>query len=275
VSIPRLFLHLVDDAAIFPPGLAPLPDAVSAHVAHLSSAHAELVGPFIVDERRLDELGVLAPDGLAVSVVVPAPEDVASVVKRAGAAGLGLAGLEVKLDPTRGPAAQIAEIALAAPPGVPTYVEVPRPGNESWPAAVSAVADHGLRLKFRTGGTEAAAFPTEGEVAAWITAATAARIPFKCTAGLHNAVRHTAHETGFEHHGYLNVLLATARAIADGEASAVVAALALRDPSGLVAALEDLPDETLAQARDAFTSYGSCSILEPLEDLTALHLLSH
>ena len=36
--------------------------------------------------------------------------------------------------------------------------------------------------------------------------------PFKCTAGLHNAVRHRAADTGFEHHGFLNVLLATRQA---------------------------------------------------------------
>jgi hypothetical protein len=280
VSIPRPFLHLVDDAAIFPPGLAPLPDAVEAHVAHLASGHADLVGPFIVDAARLEALGALAPEGLAASVVVPSPGQVPGVVETAGRAGLTLAGLEVRLDAAEAPeapeaqAAQVAEIAATAPAGVPTYVEAPRPTAAAWPAVLTAVAEHGLRLKFRTGGTEAAAFPSEEEVAGWITGAVAAGVPFKCTAGLHHAVRHTGPETGFEHHGYLNVLLATARATAGDDAPAVAAALALRDPDALVAALEELADERLARARDSFTSYGSCSILEPLEDLTDLHLLT-
>ena len=37
-----------------------------------------------------------------------------------------------------------------------------------------------------------------------------ARLAFKCTAGLHHAVRHRAADTGLEHHGFLNVLLAVA-----------------------------------------------------------------
>jgi hypothetical protein len=264
VSIPAPFRHLVDDAAIFPPGLAPLPEAVPAHLAHLASDHADLVGPFIVDAARLPELVALAPAGLAVSVVVPTPGALPEVL--AGTGPLLLAGLEVKL--AAGPlVAQVAEIAAAVPAGVPTYVEVPRPTHPEWPAVLDAVAEHGLRLKFRTGGTEAAAFPSEPEVAAWVTGAVAAGVPFKCTAGLHNAVRHTGHETGFEHHGYLNVLLATAR---PGDAESL---LAERDAQRVAALLEDLTDEQLAQARAAFTSYGSCSILEPLEDLTALRLL--
>jgi hypothetical protein len=273
VSIPRPFLHLVDDAAIFPPGLAPLAEAVPAHVAHLASEHADLVGPFIVDAARLDELAALAPAGFAVSVVVPAPGAVELVVRRTAGA-LVLAGLEVKLGGDAPLVEQVAAVAAAAPAGVPAYVEVPRPTHPEWPAVLSAVAERGLRLKFRTGGTEAAAFPSEAEAAAWITGAVAAGVPFKCTAGLHNAVRHTGHETGFEHHGYLNVLLATARALTGSGAAAVEAALAERDSQALAGALEDLSDECLVRARTAFTSYGSCSILEPLEDLAALHLLT-
>ena len=52
-------------------------------------------------------------------------------------------------------------------------------------------AEAGLRLKFRTGGLEASAFPTAEVLAGWIDAALDRETPFKCTAGLHNAVRHT------------------------------------------------------------------------------------
>jgi hypothetical protein len=271
-SIPRPFLHLVDDAAIFPPGLAPLPAAVPAHLEHLASAHADLVGPFIVDAGRLSELATLAPAGFAVSVVVPVPSALPEVL--AGTGELRLAGLEVKLVLDEPLAPQVPAIAAAVPAGVPTYVEVPRPGHAEWPDVLAAVAAAGLRLKFRTGGTEAAAFPSEAEVAAWVLSAVAAGVPFKCTAGLHNAVRHTGHETGFEHHGYLNVLLATARATSGASLADVAGALADRDGQSLAGALEDLSDDALATARASFTSYGSCSILEPLEDLTHLHLLT-
>ena len=74
----------------------------------------------------------------------------------------------------------------------------------------------GLRLKFRTGGLTADAFPSAAELAACIDAALDRETPFKCTAGLHHAVRHTDPETGFEHHGFLNVLLATRVALDGG-----------------------------------------------------------
>ncbi|GGF49285.1 hypothetical protein GCM10011519_24040 [Marmoricola endophyticus] len=270
--IPPAFRHLVDDAAIFPPGLAPLPDAVQAHVAHLASGYADLVGPFIVDAARLDELVPLAPSGFAASVVVPDADAVDEVVRRA-AGSIALAGLEVKL--VGGALVpQVEAVAAAAPEDVPTYVEVPRPTHEEWPAVLRAVARGGLRLKFRTGGTEAAAFPSEAEVATWITAAVAAGVAFKCTAGLHHAVRHTGPDTGFEHHGYLNVLLATARAAGGADTGTVEDALRERSGATVAAGLDDLSDTERAAARAAFTSYGSCSVLEPLEDLRDLHLLT-
>ena len=78
------------------------------------------------------------------------------------------------------------------------------------------VAKAELRLKFRTGGLDAAAFPTAEVLAGWIDAALDRETAFKCTAGLHNAVRHTG-DDGFEHHGFLNVLVATRQAF-DGAA---------------------------------------------------------
>jgi hypothetical protein len=272
VSIPPPFQHLVDDAAIFPPGLAPLPDAMAAHVAHRRAAHADLVGPFLADAARLDALIALAPEGLEVGVVVPSPDVVADVVDRVATAGLVLVGLEVKLGGTPPAAEQVGEVAAVAPDGVATYVEVPRPTAPDWPGVLDAVFAHGLRLKFRTGGTEASAFPSEDEVASWIEAAVAQAVPFKCTAGLHHAVRHIGHDTGFEHHGYLNILLATARATGGADHAAVVASLAERNTAALTDAVRDIPD--LERAREAFMSYGSCSIVEPYDDLAALGLLT-
>lgn len=272
LTIPPAFAALVDDAAIFPPGLAPLPDAVRAHAEHLAAAHADLVGPFVVDTARLDALVALDPVDLAVSVVVPDPTQVGAVVTRAVTGGLDLAGLEVKLDLSLPLAPQVADIAAAAPDGIAVYVEVPRPGHPEWAAVLDVVAAHGLRLKLRTGGTEAAAFPSETEVATWIHAAVGHGVPFKCTAGLHHALRHTGGATGFEHHGYLNVLLATSRAAAGADLREIADVLAERSPRRLADAAA--ADPGLAGARRFFASYGSCSVLEPLEDLEALDLIT-
>ncbi len=51
-AFPAFAKGLCDDAAIFPPGLAPLAEAVPAHVRHLDSPYAELVGPLGASRRR-------------------------------------------------------------------------------------------------------------------------------------------------------------------------------------------------------------------------------
>ena len=268
--IPAAFVHLVDDAAIFPPGSASLPDAVRAHVDHRAADHADLVGPFVVDAARLEDLAELAPDGFRISVVVPSPAEVGRVAERTTRGGLELDSVEVRLPEGASGPAQVAAIARSLP-GVLAYVEAPRPGAPAWPAVRAAVAEHGLRLKFRTGGTDASAFPTAVELATWIGGAVDEGLPFKCTAGLHRAVRHSAPETGFEHHGHLNVLHATALAAGGADVDEVVRALGQRDPAALVDALP--PEPALAAARRSFGSFGSCSVLEPLEDLQALGLV--
>ena len=68
--------------------------------------------------------------------------------------------------------------------------------------------------KFRTGPTPTWPWPDEAELAAFLRLAASAEAPFKLTGGLHHAVRGTYPVDGApeEHHGILNVLLATAAA---------------------------------------------------------------
>lgn len=93
-----------------------------------------------------------------------------------------------------------------------------------------------------------------------------AALPFTCTAGLHRAVRHDDAATGFRHHGYLNMLLAA-------DAAEQGATAADRSSDGVAAAVGALTPERLRAARVRFTSFGTCSIAEPVEDLVALGLL--
>ena len=118
---------------------------------------------------------------------------------------------------------------------------------------------------------EAGLFPTAATVAAWIDAALDRETAFKCTAGLHHAVRHRDHETGFEHHGFLNVLLATRLAFDGGTPAEVARVLDDHYANDLVALARQAD---LAGARRWFTSYGSCSVTEPLDDLVGLGLLA-
>jgi hypothetical protein len=186
-------------------------------------------------------------------------------------------GLEIALrdpaDPVGAARRVVAAVDAARGDGllddhVPVYVELPHVGSTgSWMAAADEVAANEFRLKFRTGGLDASAFPATHALARWIDAALDRETPFKCTAGLHRAVRHTG-EDGFEHHGFLNVLVATRRAFDGAPLDEVVATLEEREAAVLV---EDAAE--LGRARRWFTSFGSCSVSEPLDDLIALGLL--
>jgi hypothetical protein len=116
-------------------------------------------------------------------------------------------------------------------------------------------------------------YPGEDELAASIHAAVAAWVPFKATAGLHHAVRNTDPSTRFEQHGFLNLLLATAIAVDGGSLDAIRTALAHRDASALATRVRELGDGPTA-ARMRFTSFGTCSIVEPVQELTDLGLLA-
>ncbi|MFF0815221.1 hypothetical protein ACFYVR_08715 [Rhodococcus sp. NPDC003318] len=278
-GVSPLLAGLCDDAALFPPGNAPLGSAVPAHFAHEDSGHAELVGPFVFPAPRLGELAaVLAGSGrtLAVSLTVPAGADAvpAAVEQLRGIDGARLVALEIAVPVDQSVTdlfAGLKEIAAAAP-GVDIYVEVPRDDRRG--EILARLADAGYRAKFRTGGVVADAYPDEAELAAAIAAVTQLGVPFKATAGLHHAVRNTAPDNGFEQHGFLNLMLATHLAATGAGAADVVAALADRDGARVAGALAALPDEEAAALRGRFLSYGTCSIADPLTDLTELGLMS-
>lgn len=51
-GVPPLFARLVDDAALFPPGNAPMPDAVRGYLAARAGERADLVGAFLCPASR-------------------------------------------------------------------------------------------------------------------------------------------------------------------------------------------------------------------------------
>lgn len=277
-DLPAAWTGFFDDAAVFPPGNVDLPDAVAAFAARRDEWYAALVASLVITDRRVPD--VAAAD-IPLSVVVTGGAGAIPVaLTLASRASNPIAGLEIALrdpDDLPGNARRVvAAIDAARNDGAlddetPIYVELPAADvTHGWEAAADEVAAAELRLKFRTGGVEAHAFPTSDQVAAWIDAALDRELAFKCTAGLHNALRHRDGDTGFEHHGFLNVLVATAEADSGLGASDVAETLALTDEAELLGLAHELD---LTKARRWFTGVGSCSILEPLADLTDLGLL--
>ena len=286
--IPAAFRALVDDAAVFPPGNAPLDAAVRAHREHRASTHADLVGPLVVGDAHLpDLLALVSTTPLAVVVVVSggagALEPAVRWATRDGV--LDLRGVEIALRDsatgelthnTRRITTAVDQLVASGDLDDETAVSVEMPRlydagpTADWLAALDEVAAGDHRLKLRTGGAEADAFPSATELATCIGAALDRELSFKCTAGLHHALRHRDATTGLTHHGFLNVLLAT-RASLDGASVADVAAVL--EETDAAALLGGTDEAGLAGARRWFRSFGSCSVLDPLHDLHALGLV--
>jgi hypothetical protein len=276
-KVPALLAGLVDDAAVFPPGSAPLPDAVAAHRRHRAAWYADLVGPLLLPASQLSAVPVLLSPGesLVVGVVGDAGVDALAAALGSAQPSLLIRQLEVAVakrgeDPHPGLSALLT--LLPRWPGVQGYAEIPL----TWGllAALDSLAGAragGLPVaaKFRTGGLAAELFPTPVELAAVICACRDRALPFKLTAGLHQAVRHTDPETGFAHHGFLNVLVGAAAAAEGADVADVAELLGTVDPIPLTESAR----RRLGGKRPLWIGFGSCSIGEPVADLRRFNLL--
>lgn len=282
--MPRFLHALVDDAAMFPPGNAPLDRAVAEHYQHRCAPYAELIGGFVASDRVLPQLLALLSaeqdqrdSRLDLKLVVTGGAGAIEPAVRWATRSerIRLAGLEIALRDEEDLAHNARRMTAAVDAletelaDVPVYVEPPRTHGSltpGWLAALDELAAHELRLKFRTGGVTPDAFPGVDELAGWIEAALDRETAFRCTAGLHHAIRCPDPQTGATQHGFLNVLLAT-RASLDGEDPApVLADSHLRERLGVA------DPDALAGARNWFVSFGSCSIVEPRDELAELDL---
>ncbi len=282
-AVPPLFAGLIDDAALFPPGNAPVTEAVPEHGRHTRAWYAPLVGPFLSPVSRYSEVAAAAVAAhesgelagrLPLAAVCRSAAEVSVAVVAAGSAGpLRLVAIEAAAGPEERVRDVVAALRRVNTDGMRASVEVPWQ-DPSWPAALAALQETPYSVKLRTGGTVAEAFPDEQTVAAFLVACAERRLRLKCTVGLHSAMRHRDPETGFEHHGFLNVLMAAATAASGATMAEVTAVLAELNEHVLVAQARALDTAAVSSARRLFTSYGSCSIAEPLGELIRLRLLA-
>ena len=228
--------RLIDHAPLFPPASLDMDAAVAENARARATEQSWMLSRFVCPASRLGELeAAIAPDDApALSVV--------------------LDGGDWRDTPFRIEALELVGVAREDLADVETFCEVPL--DEGWRETLAAVAAAGAKAKLRCGG---ARVPTVEEVAAFLVAARDLELAFKATAGLHHPVRSE------REHGFLNLLMASARAEAGAGEAELQAVLAERDPAALRAAAE--------QPRGRFVSIGSCSFSEPVEDLQALGIL--
>jgi hypothetical protein len=268
-----LFRALFDDAAVFPPGLAPLPRAVTDHVARaLSSSYADLVGPLLLPATAVEELlGLVSPQQMDVAVVGRPDTDLMLVgdarSRLDGDLGVSLKGVEIGWSP---------DWHQALSWGVSLSVEVPLSGEQE--RALSDIGEHAedrnpVRAKFRTGSTSDTPVPSPAELATFIRACVDHDLAFKLTGGLHHAIGHTTAE-GEGQFGFLNVIAATRWALAHGaEVPEMESLLSQRDPVPIVDIVTRMSEADASVVRAFFTAYGCCEVMDPIGDLAALGLI--
>jgi hypothetical protein len=264
--VPPLLLGLVDDAAVFPPGSLSVAEAQVAHREHRMAWYSPLIGPLLLPVDALDGL-----TDREITLGLIGEAQALDATLRTG--GLDVRQVECAVakrgeDPLPG-VARLVSLA-ADHPTVEVYAEIPL----AWGllSALDALTEAPARVtaKFRTGGLAAELFPTPMELAAVICACRDRNLPFKLTAGLHRAVRYNDPETGFTHHGFVNVLAACIAASTGAEVMTAAELLASTDGITLVEAVRPY----LSIDRPLWTGFGSCNVDEPMRDLSLLGLLT-
>jgi hypothetical protein len=281
-----LFDQLIDDAAMFPPGNADVRDALAEHHRYRRAWFSWLIGPLVVRDQKLAELGRAAAQTRESATAAPIPIAV-SVINTSGAGGLlSLAGRDVPgvqvvavesalrdLDDLQGNAARVVSAAVELDEEVRAFVEIPyAPG---WEKAVAELEAAGLCGKIRTGGPDPVDVPSADQLARQLSVLIEADLPFKTTAGLHRAVVSAGHDQGRpRQHGFLNLLLAI-DALIDGASEPDAATqLEQSDARAVADKISGWTDAQASRVRRRFRSFGCCGVLDPVTDLVSLQLVS-
>jgi hypothetical protein len=296
-AIRTLLRESIDYAGLFPPAGLGMREAVANYAGYRIGGDAWALGRFVLPAGRLAEFeqaaGELLPRSSApawqLAVLVGADpahdfERIAEFNCRHAAEGAGAVVADVVEAKADLPNA-IEKLLTTVPEYLRAYVEVPIT-HDPEPFA-SAVGARGGRLKVRTGGITADAFPSAVNLQRFIRAALRAGVPYKATAGLHHPVRaeyRLTYEPGSAcgtMFGFLNLFLATAFMAAGLDDRAALELLEERDVDAIRFAAEGtewrgrrLDLDAIRRARETgIVSFGSCSFSEPITELESLGLL--
>jgi len=288
--------NMVDYAGLFPPAALPMGEAVANYAAYCGGPEAWIVGRFIVPVLRLEELEEALKPNLGQEAW-----ELSGLFKDGAEPEIGMlvdfnkrheGRVRIVSAETRF-VGDLRKLAKALGAGIMAK-EGPEPPIEVWVevdltddvlAQVTAIAEAGLCAKIRTGGVTENLFPKPVDVVRFLGHCLEQKVRFKATAGLHHPIRADfplTYEQGSPQatmYGYLNLFTATAVLRAGGTVMDAVTGLeetAIQRFSfegdimkwrNFTFSMEDC-----AALRDgAMTSFGSCSIREPLDELLALN----
>lgn len=311
-ALEALLAGAVDYAGLFPPANLPLAESIRNYAGYLEQPERWLLGRFVVPASRLAELGALADSFPTHEPLLIAALGRSGDTRAGFSSGLAADLVDIESFRTAHAAAALVDVYETRLPeqeldyqlradtlvqetaaslqsaGLAPFFEVPF--NARWqPRARRAIAalaalpePKAAGFKLRTGGVRPEHIPTPQQVAWALLEASRAGVALKCTAGLHHPFRHFDPAVGAMMHGFINVFMAGVLA---GQPAADIDLLAAlleeQEPAsfhfdslsitwkGLKAAIDQIQDSR----ESGVVSFGSCSFLEPLEDLRTNQLL--
>jgi hypothetical protein len=291
-----LFEGIVDYAGLYPPTALPMAAAVRNYAHYRGGGAAWVLGRFVCPADALVLFSQHA-DALL-------PRDAGAIPWRLALIGSGdiaadmqaiaefnerhrvcfdeVAALVDAYEVRASTREEIAQLDTDLPRDILAYIEVPI-GPDA-PALIAAVAGAGRRVKLRTGGVTADAFPDRAALVRALAACVAHDVPAKATAGLHHLLHGSypvtpdAAALPGEMFGFLNVFLSAALLATGGTPAEAmrlldeenVTAFELNDHSiawrdGAV--VHHFDRALLQRVRESvLVSFGSCSFTEPVDE---------
>jgi hypothetical protein len=297
-ALKRLLEGAIDYAGLFPPAKLPMKESVDNYLRYRHGPEAWILDRFVCGVGRLPELlaelsehtpdEVNGRDPLAISVVGTASpdhkhwghgleHDAAEMAKfqKAAERRAEIVAFEIRLPDHQNLNEYLRD--LRGFDEADLFVELPWGPEMTDSLAICAEAG-GYGVKARTGGIEAAAFPSSADLAAFIQSCVQLDLNFKCTAGLHSALRHRDPLIGTHMHGFLNVLVGTALTFSEDLSKREIEKI-LEETDADAFQFSDLglswrdhraTNAQIEEARELFVGFGSCSVEEPIEEIDRL-----
>lgn len=305
-SLRTLLGALIDYAGLYPPAELSMGEVVENYARYMIGANKWALGRLILPVARLDEYETARRN------VVSTDDRSANRVWRLSvvADGKGMGGefarisdfnrrheaqadaqtsridsIEVKVESV----GEIEMIAGLVAGRLKLFYEIPvlNAPNKDTNELLDATKVAGASAKIRTGGVTPETFPSSSQLVKFIKALCDARLSFKATAGLHHPLC-SVHRLTYKDdgptgmmHGFLNLFIA-AILLSDGIAESEALELLddgrpehyRFDDDGITWKEHRITNNSIRRARESFAlSFGSCSFVEPFDDLRRLNLL--
>ena len=301
-SLRALVARSIDYAGLFPPASLSLQPALENYATYVQSEDEWMLGSFVLPVGKFDDavaslgrfnvehrlrISALGPKTDTPEEFIAALRDLAQTVGEFDArygASASTTQIEMALPTNPGATLSDATDALGAL-DVPVFWEAPADESERLVAFLAAhepaQTTSRFGFKLRTGGVIASAFPSSIQIARALVATVSHGVAIKFTAGLHHPVRVFHPSVQTKMHGFLNVLGAGVLAAEHGWDVSQTSKM-LDDEAPFSFGFDEdfftwrewrVATHRVREHRKLVTSFGSCSFVEPREDLCALNLL--